>query len=227
MNCVYEADVFKCRIGGGCTQKVCDGVANCGDRSDEWNRLSIQKRTSALEAHVGNQTALICSDNWNSGHSNMACHLMGYTDSTNYEEVDKPTDISKFIILKNDIVPGTSLLLQLESVDSCDKVVSLTCQKFECGSFKNVTETLKEDSKNQTAEWPSLALLYSNKQNIYCTATLVAPSWVVAGYSCLLGTLNRKNISPKDWILRIGDQQRTIGSIIEYPQVIKFRITER
>lgn len=71
-------------------------------------------------------------------------------------------------------------------------------------------------------KWPSLALLYSNKLNVYCTASVVSPSWVVAGYSCLLGKTNKEKVSPNDWILRIENQQRTIGNIIEYPKVRNF-----
>lgn len=96
-----------------------------------------------------------------------------------------------------------------------------------CGSNSNLdvsNERLAEEGVQ-----PSLSLLYNNKRNTYCTATVITPLWALASYSCIMA--NDRDSSNSNWRLFAGftnkadnknSQIRDIQNVIPHPQVRKF-----
>lgn len=80
-----------------------------------------------------NQTWVqVCSDLWNNSYSDRVCHGLGYAGASTTESLavqGNATD-NGFYKLKQQQMHGAHLLTQLEKTDSCDNVVSITCQEF-------------------------------------------------------------------------------------------------
>ncbi|XP_018321049.1 uncharacterized protein LOC108734135 [Agrilus planipennis] len=240
--CECGIDQFKCQTGGGCIQAEnrCDGIEQCPDLSDEWNCLRLRETndtSSYLEALVSNNSwQPICADFWNTTYSDLACQSMGYAKatSTNYKLLEKSSSGSQFLKLNPSERYGASLSAQLIKTDSCDNVVTLTCQENVCGN-NNGLDTSSFGSKNENGNekgWPSIALLFNRRYQIQCTANIVTPNWVIASYACLYSVSGQPPSSnPYDWELLAGGnhffdssaenssiQSLSVKNIIPYPQ---------
>jgi hypothetical protein len=208
------SDEFKCAIGGGCIKnnQTCDGVDHCADKSDEWNCLRLEKEISNkkyLEIKVSNSTWFpVCSDNWNQTHSDLVCRDLGYGGSSLTETVNKPEgDFKQYFKLKSTLTYGAAILSQLETTDTCDSFISVTCQEFTCGSHSTLdvqSARIIGGNRGTETQWPSLTLLYNKRRNMQCTATLISPVWVIASHSCIFDSNSRAVALPNDWILYAG-----------------------
>lgn len=49
-----EQDQFKCQMGGGCIpiENKCDGIAQCADKSDEWDCLRLNVLGNSLDKKI-------------------------------------------------------------------------------------------------------------------------------------------------------------------------------
>lgn len=80
------------------------------------------------------------------------------------------------------------------------------------------------------SQWPTIGLLYNSKKNVQCTASIIAPKWVMASYACVLGSGNSAK-EGSEWSLYAGGthfltnvenetvQMRQIKAIVPHPQV--------
>jgi hypothetical protein len=73
-------------------------------------------------------------------------------------------------------------------VNECKEgVVSIKCIQYECGALGEQKSRITGGSRVQKDQMPSLALVYSGNTGMKCTATIVAPRWALASYSCIIG----------------------------------------
>lgn len=211
-SCTCTEEQFKCQSGGGCINLSdrCNGIEDCNDTSDEWNCLRIDQeeidgKKNILQIESMNNTWYpVCVDEFNVTFADLVCQELGYAKSTNAESVNKPENIKNVYKLKQDLKYGAPILSQLEKVESCDSIISLSCQEFECGGHSTLNSQsarIVGGNKATETQWPSLTLLYNKKYNIQCTATLVSPLWAIASQSCLT---TAKDTIPNDWQLYAG-----------------------
>lgn len=168
----------------------------------------------------------VCSDNWNQTHSDLVCRDLGYGGSSLTETVKKPEgDFKQYFKLKSTLTYGAAILSQLETTDTCDSFISVTCQEFSeyhcffsaksittqlfaaCGSHSTLdvqSARIIGGNRGTETQWPSLTLLYNKRRNMQCTATLISPVWVIASHSCIFDSNSRAVALPNDWILYAG-----------------------
>lgn len=103
-----------------------------------------------------------------------------------------------------------------------------------CGSHSTLdiqSARIIGGNRGVESQWPSLTLLYNKRHNLQCTATLIAPTWVAASYSCIFNSNSQAPVLPNDWILYAGStnffsnpdnstvQVGQIKRILPHPQV--------
>ena len=160
----------------------------------------------------------------------MFCQNLGFAGSTLTETKKIVENSTLGYYQLKPMQDGVGLLTQLEKVDRCETVVSVTCQEFECGSQTSLdvqSPRIIGGSRASETQWPSVAFLYNKNQHRQCTSSVIAPSWVLASYSCIYSTEPSHKFT--DWMLYAGStnlstnfdnstQVRLIQNMIPHPQ---------
>lgn len=94
----------------------------------------------------------MCSDDWNSTHSDLACQALGYANSEYTEHTYSKSlqqDDVKFLRLKTEGNSQKSKLLsRLEPTETCNNVVSIACQEF--SKYIHLLITIHLTTKDRT-----------------------------------------------------------------------------
>uniref|UniRef100_A0A1B0CML0 Trypsin-like serine protease n=2 Tax=Lutzomyia longipalpis TaxID=7200 RepID=A0A1B0CML0_LUTLO len=243
--CDCGPNEFKCTTGGCIpATNVCSGLPQCPDLSDEWDCLKILTNDSSAEATnlVGVRKGVgkyhyICADSWSDRHSEEMCIKLGYANYSAWTKTALSESPSPIYALTE--VANASLLEKIVETDACTGgFVSLTCEEFTCGNrngeAKNSDE-LNDEKFIEASVLSSVALAFSESSNLVCSATIVAPRWVLSSYSCIIGRtelVDGRN-SAVDWKIFAGDRHFTrqlndstrsvaVKNIYTYPQA-KFK----
>ncbi|CAL4064769.1 unnamed protein product, partial [Meganyctiphanes norvegica] len=240
--CLGE-DETECNVGGCVSNfRLCDGNRNCPDGSDEWNCLRIQNTTQRLEVRKEkNHWMAVCGDDWTFEWSDRVCQQMGGVFNHNQKVTpldngELPPPLAK--LDSSVIAPAVPMQYALRDYEECTSgtVVHLSCE------YPNTCSSRENESANRTArlkghtvrdgELPSLVKLvrYNKPQEPHlCTATVVAPTWVLTSYSCISAKGEVKNAN--EWSVIAGDsspqlgeegtQTRNVHRIRRYPGAIR------
>jgi len=166
---------------------------------------------------------MVCGNEWLLSYGEQICSKLGFGSYVNASNVLAYLNETNSTFFRFQNLVDSNILTNLYEVDHCENgVMSLQCKEFECGKFLEL-EKLKNqnsDSKN----FPSLALAVS--ETVRCTATIVAPQWALASYSCVMGK-SKKITENEDvpWRLQLGTNETIevpIVRIVKYPQA-KFK----
>ncbi|KAK8740552.1 hypothetical protein OTU49_002964, partial [Cherax quadricarinatus] len=238
-------DETPCGVGGCVpTFHLCDGLRQCQDGSDEWHCLRIDNSTRQLEVRSGqNRWMAVCGEGWTSQWSDLVCEQLGAAASLStevrrvVEAVPRPR---VRLAPKASARAPTPLQFVLKSDCSSDSLVHLACEQHSCGSWSLGDDVLEEQNLSVGARpavveglWPSLALLLrthpDNNTQAHtqsCTASIVAPSWVLAAYSCLSAKEN--GMDPGTWAVVSGVASPTVTAQFHYvAKMVPFPATVR
>ncbi|KAK4327385.1 hypothetical protein Pmani_002148 [Petrolisthes manimaculis] len=235
-------DEWECNVGG-CVPifRLCDGLRHCQDGSDEWHCVRIENTTRQLEVRSEkNRWMVVCGEGWTSQWSDRVCQQIGAGSSLStelrrvVEAVPRPR-----VQLAQKAATHTHTALQYFLKDECssDTLVHLSCDEHKCGHWKASDDGHLDGGIEMSAEagvWPSLALLLKTHPNSNdthtrgqsCTATIVAPSWVLAAYSCLAA--KDGGLVPATWAVVSGvsspaasTQFHHVRKMVHYPGVVR------
>lgn len=140
-------DSFRCETGGGCatSDKKCDGLYDCSDRSDEWNCISLNNSVVS-ETQIYNDTSLnilwlsnagnkwlpVCSTGWSDNASQLVCQELGFGRSLTTETMNITEEFDEFYTISHkQISLNQKLMAQVQTTNKCDDaLISVTCEIF-------------------------------------------------------------------------------------------------
>lgn len=202
--CDCNEEQFKCNAGG-CINKsqVCDGIPNCYDMSDELGCIDLgnMSKNSSYEQllrikRYGVHSMKVCADGWSKQQSDEICQKLGFTGVKSWTvlALNASDNEENLLKMKSDLNIESSQNFDVSNV--CNNgVISLMCASYEC----NTNPTSKS----------SVALAIDQKSGIECMASIIAPKWALASYTCLFkspdisGPYSREL---QDWYLAIDDE---------------------
>jgi hypothetical protein len=225
-NCECSSNDFKCNTGSECIPKnqVCDNIAQCTDRSDEWQ--CVQLDGVQLFAKKESEIAMkVCSDNWTDIWSNFVCQSLGFTETktTNFRTNENSTEnFVGYLKLKDNssLNSSKSLTGYLEPASTSCETVEIKCSsKHLCGDFGGKDPLSME-------MWPSVVYLHNTKTHKSCTSSLVKRNWILSSYSCVHSI--DESLLPEQWEAissksRVANEQnltkRSVSRIISHPGI--------
>uniref|UniRef100_A0A915K5E6 Peptidase S1 domain-containing protein n=1 Tax=Romanomermis culicivorax TaxID=13658 RepID=A0A915K5E6_ROMCU len=227
-----DADQFRCSYGGGCVEKrsVCDGVPNCADGSDEFDCVSIKDDILLISVPGVLHKLPVCSNNFTSEHANVVCRQLGYNKYSWLDQIQLNNDsltnifVSKFQILPPIGIEKIQFAVKTNAMNECSTgtIVTLGCEVHSCSSDlfgRSRQKRIVGGKSSEPGEFTSVGVLIHPVKKWACTATMIAPFWLITSALCV----KRTDPSITEWKFIPGNNDPTeIGSRIQTKNVRKF-----
>lgn len=197
---------FRCARSNQCIPigEECNGIADCADSSDESHCLNLStlngSSTPLLSViYKGVSGYYICSENWNSTWSNLACLQMGYENSsaTSYQTVAF-IDSQTFLVV-NETGTSSNLIADL-TITNCNnshnQAVGISCNAFDCGTrtvpANSVGPYIINGQIAARGAWPWQVVVYTGVVNgngdfvpvLLCGGILISDRWILTAGHC-------------------------------------------
>lgn len=209
--CQCKSEEFQCKITG-CVDKlrVCDGVPNCADGSDEWNCVSMDPSVEVLD-YANDAWLPVCADHWTSEHSDRVCRQFGHRKAVEHRAVPlslatENQSVSEVFLLNSDVPPLHSddvklqFLVNKRPSSECTSGQSMRvfCESYDCGVwhpsedapiFRSRAKRVVGGHVSGKHQWPStVVMLHTTNEFRACTASIIAPYWILTSALCVRKT---------------------------------------